>query len=226
MRRYRFIDAEQGHFPIAMVCRIVGVSRAGYSAWRQRGVAARSHTDAALTVEIRQVYTRSRQTYGAPRVDADLAARGIRVGRKRVARVMRAAQLVGGGRRRRVGRTTVTDPAATPAPNVVARDFSPTAPNRLWVGDITSVPTDEGWLYVATLLDADSRRVVGARVADHLGAELTLDARTMALGRRQPPPADAGPSHRPWLSVHRRRLSGRARRLPDHRIDEPHRELL
>ncbi len=186
MSRFRFIQAEKVTYPIALLCRVLEVSRAGYYAWVRRGVSARARADAELMVTIRQLHTRSRATYGAPRVHADLAARKIRVGRKRVARLMRAAGLVGCARRRRAVRTTVTDPAATPAPNVVARNFHPGAPDRLWVGDITYVPTEEGWLYVAVLLDACSRRVVGWAMADHLRTELALDALRMALTARRP----------------------------------------
>jgi transposase InsO family protein len=146
VRRDRFIGAEKAHDPVTVLCRALGVSRAGFYAWKQRGLSARAQADARLTAEIRQVYVRSRHTYGAPRIHADLAARGLAVGRKRVARLMRTAQFVGCCRRRRAVRTTVTDPTATAAPNVIRRDFAPAAPNRLWVGDITSVPTDEGWL--------------------------------------------------------------------------------
>jgi putative transposase len=184
--RFRFIDAEKAAYPVALLCRVLTVSRAGYYAWAHRGVSARAQHDGELTEQIRQVHTESRQTYGTPRVHAELAARGVRVGRKRVGRLMRAAGLVGCRRRRRVVRTTVADPAATPAPNVVARDFHPSAPDRLWVGDITYVPTDEGWLYVATLLDACSRRVVGWAMADHLRTELAEGALRMALTRRRP----------------------------------------
>ena len=188
MSRYRFIMAEQAVFPIALLCRVVGVSRTGYYAWTRRGVSVRTRQDATLTDRIRAVHARSRQTYGAPRIHAELAARGVRVGCKRVARLMRTAQLVGCGRRRRVVRTTVVDPVARAAPNVVARDFYPAGPNRLWVGDITYVPTDEGWLYVAILLDAYSRRVVGWAMADHLRTDLALEALAMAFGRRRPTP--------------------------------------
>lgn len=188
MSRYRFIAAEQGHYPIAVLCRVLGVSRAGYYAWRQRGRSARAEQDAHLTDQIRAIYADSRQTYGSPRVHADLAEQEVHVGRKRVARLMRAAALTGCGRRRRTVRTTQADPSATPAPNHVARDFTAVAPNRLWVGDITYVPTDEGWLYVAVLLDAYSRRVVGYSSADHLRTDLALAALEMALGRRRPLP--------------------------------------
>jgi transposase InsO family protein len=120
-----------------------------------------------------------------PRVHAALRAAGIRTSRRRVARLMRAAGLVGCCRRRRV-RTTIADPAHAPAPNLVARDFTATAVDRLWLGDITYVPTQEGWLYLAILLDARSRRVVGWAMADHLRTELALDALAMALARRRP----------------------------------------
>jgi transposase InsO family protein len=186
--RYRFIAAEQAQYPITVLCRALGVSRAGFYAWKQRGVGTRVQADAVLMEDIRAVHTRSRQTYGAPRIHADLAARGIAVGRKRVARLMRAAQLAGCSRQRRSVRTTVADPTATAAPNVIRRDFYPAGPNRLWIGDITYVSTAEGWLYVATLLDAFSRRVVGWSMADHLRTDLALDALVLALRRRQVTP--------------------------------------
>ncbi len=186
MSRYRFSAAEQAHYPITVLCRTLGVSRAGLDAWKQRAVSPRAPADTRRTAEIRQVYVRSRHTYGAPRIHADLAARGIAVSRTRVARLMRVAQLAGCRRRRRVVRTTVADPTAPPpAPHVIRRDCYPVAPNRRWVGDSTYVPTAEGWLYVATLLDAYSRRVVGWSRADHLRVNLALDARVLALRRRQ-----------------------------------------
>jgi putative transposase len=142
--RFRFIDAEKAVYPIAVLCRVLQVSRAGYYAWTRRGLSARARVDEQLTEQIRQRHARSWATYGAPRVHADLAVDGIRVGRKRVARLMRAAGLAGCARRRRVVRTTVADPAATPAANLVGRDFHPPAPDQLWVGDITYAPTAEG----------------------------------------------------------------------------------
>jgi putative transposase len=186
MSRFRFIHAEKVTYPIALLCRVLEVSRAGYYAWVRRGVSARARADAELTVIIRRIHTRSRATYGAPRIHADLAASEIRVGRKRVARLMRVAGLVGCARRQRAVRTTVADPTVTPAPNVVARNFHPVAPDQLWVGDITYVSTDEGWRYLATLLDAWSRRVIGWAMADHLRTELPLEALAMALTRRRP----------------------------------------
>ncbi len=185
MSRFRFIDAEKGRYPAALLCRTLRVSRSGYYAWRQRGPSARAQADAQLTEQIVTVHQQSRGVYGAPRVQAHLNAAGQGVSRKRVARLMRHAGLTGTYRRRRV-RTTVPDPTATPAPNVVNRQFQAEAPNQLWVGDITYVPTAEGWLYLAVLLDVYSRRVVGWAMANHLRADLALDALDMALHQRHP----------------------------------------
>jgi putative transposase len=181
----RFIDAEKACYPVATLCRLVGVSRAGYYAWSGRPPSRRAQVDAALTEEIRRIHATSRQTYGVPRMHAALRARGGHVSRKRVARLMRAAGLRGCGRRRRV-RTTVSDPTATPAPNLVQRQFAAAEPNRLWVTDLTYLWTAEGWLYLAALLDAHSRRVVGWAIADHLRTELALEALEMAIRERRP----------------------------------------
>jgi putative transposase len=186
VNRFRLIDAERASYPTAVLCRVLGVSRAGYYAWARRGVSPRAQTDAALTERIRGVHARSRATYGAPRVQAELAANGERVGRKRVARLMRTADLRGCPRRRAVVRTTVVDASAAVAPNLIAREFHPPAPDRLWVGDITYVPTQEGWRSGAVLLDACSRRVVGWAMAEHLRTELAEAALQMALTTRRP----------------------------------------
>lgn len=185
MSRYRFIRAERATYPVTVLCRVLRVSRAGYYAWAGRGVSARAQADEDLSAQIKEAHARSRGTYGVPRVHAALRAAGTRTSRRRVARLMRAGGLAGCHRRRRV-RTTVADPARAPAPNLVARDFTAVAPNRLWLGDITFVPTGEGWLYLAILLDAHSRRVVGWAMADHLRTELPLDALAMALRARRP----------------------------------------
>lgn len=181
----RFIDAERAYYPVTMLCRLVDVSRAGYYAWSRRPPSKRAQADAALTEEIRVIHTQSRQTYGVPRVQASLCASGHQVSRKRVARLMRDAGLRGCGRRRRV-RTTVSDPAATPAPNLVQRQFSVGELNLLWITDLTYLWTAEGWLYLAALLDAHSRRVIGWAMADHLRVELALEALAMALRERRP----------------------------------------
>jgi putative transposase len=183
--RYRFIVAEQAHYPIAVLCRTLGVARSGYDAWLGRTISARQRADLILTERIRVIHTDSRHPYGSPRVHAALGHVGMRCGRKRVARLMRQADLVGCRLRRRT-RTTRAEPTHQPAPNLVARQFTVAAIDQLWVGDITDVPTWEGWLYLAVLLDAYSRRVVGWAMAEYLGGELTRDALAMALARRRP----------------------------------------
>ncbi len=164
---------------------MLGVSTSGYYAWRGRGRSARCQADAQLTERIRTIHRTSRGTYGAPRIHADLAAHGVRCGRKRVARLMRAEGLVGCHRRKRV-RTTQREPRAVPAPDRVQRRFVASAPNQLWTADITYVPTWNGFLYLAVVLDVFSRRIVGWAMADHLRSELVVTALEMALWNRRP----------------------------------------
>ena len=186
MSAFRFIEAEKAQFPVGFMCRRLGVSRSGYYAWRQRRPSARARADAALAATIAEVHAASRGTYGAPRVHAELAdEHGVRCGRKRVARLMRAAGLVGACRRRAV-RTTRRDGTAAVSDDLVHRAFAATQPDRLWVADITYLPTWQGFLYLAVILDACSRRVVGWAMADHLRAELVVDALEMALWNRRP----------------------------------------
>lgn len=188
MRAFVFVEAEKANFPIAFMCSRLGVSRAGYYAWQRRPPSARDRADARLLTTIRAVHQDSRGTYGAPRVHAELALdHGIRCGRKRVARLMRKAGLQGVHRRRRQG-CTRRDPHAVPAPDLVQRDFDPPRQDRLWVADVTQHATWEGWLYVAVVLDAYSRRVVGWAMADHIRAELVVEALQMALWNRRPAP--------------------------------------
>ena len=185
---FRFIEAEKASFPIAFMCERLRVSTSGYYAWRKRGPSARAVNDAELTGTVRQIHAASRGTYGAPRVHAELDdAHGIRCGRKRVARLMRTAGLVGVCRRRSV-RTTRRDETAAPSDDLVHRSFAAAGPDRLWVADITYLPTWQGFLYLAIILDAFSRRVVGWAMADHLRAELVLDALEMATWNRRPSP--------------------------------------
>ncbi len=186
MSRYRFIDAEKAAYPIALLCRVLRVARAGYYAWLRRGPSPRAQANRTLTTRLVQLHAESRHTYGAPRLTAALAADGEPVGHNRVARLLRLAGLHGVSRRRRSPRTTIADPAAAVAPNRLARAFTAPAPDRRWVGDITYLPTGEGWLYLATLLDVYSRRVVGFALADHLRTELALAALQLALGQRHP----------------------------------------
>jgi putative transposase len=186
--RYGFIAAEQAHYPIAVLCRVLRVARAGYSAWLRRDPSRRAAAAITMTADLVREHERSRRTDGAPRLHAALRAAGTRVSRKRIARLMRQAQLRGVARGRAVPRTTRADPAAVPAPNLLQRDFTATASDLCWVGDITYWPTGEGWLYLATLLDVYARRVVGFALADYLRTELALEALHLALGQRHPPP--------------------------------------
>ncbi len=178
------MTAHQAVHPVAALCRTLGVSPSGYYAWRKRPLSPRVRADVELTAQIAAVYRDSRGTYGAPRIHAELAAEGIRIGRKRVARLMRTAGLQGVSRRK--FRTTVRDETARPAPDLVDRQFTAVGPDRLWVADITYVPTWAGFLYLAVVLDAWSRRVIGWAMASHLRTELVLAALDMALAQRRP----------------------------------------
>jgi putative transposase len=167
------------------MCRVLEVSTSGYYAWLKRAPSMWEREDAVLTDRILWIHLRSRGTYGAPRVHAELADEGVHVGRKRVARLMRAAGLRGVSRRKRPS-TTVREPRQRPAPDLVDRDFTAGGPNKLWVADITYVPTWTGHLYLAVVVDAWSRRVVGWAMATHLRTELVLDALDMAIRQRHP----------------------------------------
>ncbi len=172
-------------YPVATLCRMLEVSASGYYAWRSRAPSERARADAVLAAKIRAIRVHSRATYGVPRVHAELRAEGTRVGRKRVARLMRRAGLEGASRRKRAW-TTRRARDARPAPDLVARDFSAEGPDRLWVADITYIPTWAGFLYLAVVVDAWSRRIVGWAMASHLRTELVLDALNMALWQRRP----------------------------------------
>lgn len=179
------MSAHQADFPIATMARVLGVSVSGYYAWRRRPASARDTADAALLRRIRTIHAASHGTYGAPRVHAELRAEGTAVARKRVARLMRVAGLRGVSRRR-FPTTTQREPSHRPANDLVGRDFHAAGPNRLWVADITYVPTASGFLFLAVVLDAWSRRIVGWAMATDLRTRLVLDALDMALTTRKP----------------------------------------
>jgi putative transposase len=179
------MTANQAVFPIELMARAMRVSRSGFYAWTRREASARDLADQELTAKIRRIHTASKQTYGAPRVHAELSAEGIHVGRKRVERLMKAAGLVGVSRRRSA-RTTIRGERVRPASDLVDRNFYAEMPNTLWVADITYVPTWAGFLYLAIVLDAFSRRVVGWAMGTNLKTQLVLDAMNMAVGQRKP----------------------------------------
>jgi transposase InsO family protein len=184
--RYRFIAEEKARHSVVRLCRVLKVAKSAFYAWQQHTASARARADAQLTEHIRDIHTQSCQRYGAPRVHAELRRRGKRVARKRVARLMRQAGLVGRCPRR-FRRTTVPDPTA-PVADLVRRQFRPRAPDQVWLADISYIRTWEGWLYLAVILDAYSRNVIGWAFADHLRTELATAALQMALMNRRPRP--------------------------------------
>lgn len=179
------MSVHQAHYGVAKQCEILRVSRSGFYAWKDRPLSRRAREDVEIAQKIRVIHAVSRGTYGAPRVHAELAADGVHVGRKRVARLMRALGLQG-ATRRRFTTTTVRDEDARPAPDLVERDFTAASRDQLWVADITYVPTAPGFLFLAVVLDAWSRKVVGWRLANHLRAELVVEALEMACAQRRP----------------------------------------
>lgn len=185
--KFAFIQAEKAAFPVTVLCRGLGVSRAGFYAAQRRPVARRVAEDARRRVQIAAIHRASRRCYGSPRVHAELRAQGQCTSRKRVARLMRAAALV--GRRHRAFRVPPGPGSLHPAaPNHLARQFTAPAPNRVWVSDLTDLATGAGWLYLAVVIDLFSRRVVGWATSDRLGEGVALEALGMGLARRQPRP--------------------------------------
>ncbi len=180
------MKANQATHPVGVMCRLLKVSRSGFYAWLDRPMSARARSNLALTAKIEMIHRRSRDTYGARNIHAELADDyGIRVGCKRVARLMRAAHLRGATLRRFVV-TTQPDPAGTRAIDLVDRQFYTDGPDRLWVADITYIPTWAGFLYLAMVLDVYSRRIVGWAMETHLRTELIVAALDMALTQRRP----------------------------------------
>jgi putative transposase len=185
---YSFIEAQRGNHRISFMCRTLRVSKSGFYGWRDREPSARDRADAPLSEKIVRIHRDSRETYGAPRIHFELRTLGVRCGRKRVARLMRQAGLFGCGGRKRRARTTIRSQAerTPPVPDLVKRNFTPEAPDRLWVSDITYVRTWEGWLYLSFVLDTYSRRVVGWSMTNNLKTDLVLDALNMAIYNRRP----------------------------------------
>ncbi len=184
--KYAFIAAHAGEFGVERMCRVLGVGRSGYYAWHERPASLREKENLALLEKIQVVFSHSRKTYGSPRIHAALQRQGIPCGRHRVARLMRSARLAARIKRKGYPLTTQRQAGATPAGNLLNREFSATAPNQKWVTDITYLRTGEGWLYLASILDLFSRRVVGWALAEELNAPLVEAALAMALANRQP----------------------------------------
>jgi putative transposase len=183
--RYRFIHANRARYGVRRCCRAVDVSASSFSDWHRRGPSARALVDQRLLGQIRRIHRDSGGAYGAPRVHAELQiACGVRVGRKRVARLMRSAGLVGCHRRRVRPGLTRRDPAAAPAPDLCRRQFSPPRLDRLWHADDTELPTDQGKLYLVAVIDGCSRLAVGHAIGEHPTAELAIAAVELGVWRR------------------------------------------
>jgi len=191
VNRYRFIDAEKANHSVSLLCRTLRVSRSAFYAWLSGSESRRMLSDRRLAVHIKAIHRESRGTYGSPRVHAVLQRQGVRVGRRRVARLMAQAGLAGLPRKR-FKTTTVSDPALPVAPNLLERNFVTNGPNQVWVADITYIPTGRGWLYLAVVIDLYSRKVVGWHADTHVRTELCLTALRMAVTLRKP---DAGWIH-------------------------------
>jgi putative transposase len=183
--KYSFIEEHRAWWRLGRMCQMLGVSKAGYFAWRHRPESRRGGEDRVLTTRIQVIHQESRRTYGSPRIHRELRSQGMAISRKRVARLMREA----GVRVKPLARfvtTTDSNHALPVAPNLLEQDFSASAPDRRWVTDITYVPTNEGWLYVAAIVDLFSRRVVGWGMQERMDRSLVLAALAMAVSQRHP----------------------------------------
>lgn len=183
--RFEFIKARKADWPVAVMCRVLRVTRSGFYAWRRRPRGPRARETLRLLLAIRESWNRSGRNYGSPRVLQDLRAQGWRVSKKRVEKLMRDNGMQA-KRKRRFRTTTKSDHTRPVAPNVLNREFDVDAPNTVWAGDISYIWTREGWLYLAVILDLFSRRVVGWAMSNRIDTKLALDAMDMALDRRRP----------------------------------------
>ena len=189
MSVYRIISAERASFPVSVMCETLGVSKSGFHAWERRAPSERALSDAWLTSRIKEVHENARGVYGSRRVQAELRlGQDIVVSRKRIRRLMRQAGISGLVKEVKKGRTTIRVPGVRVADDLVERRFKPGALNVLWVADITYLRTWEGWLYLAAVQDAYSRRIVGWAMTEHMRTELVADALQMAVARRRPEP--------------------------------------
>ena len=186
--KYAWIDTQRKYFPLPMMCTTLAVSISGYRAWKRGGTPERTRlTDAQLLMLLRNVHAQYKAAYGSPRMVRELRERGYRVSKTRVERLMREHD-VRARHKRRFKATTDSKHALPVADNVLARDFAPAAPNRVWTADLTYVWTDEGWLYLAVVLDLFNREIVGWSIKPRMTADIVVDALTMAWFRRKPAP--------------------------------------
>ena len=185
--KYTFIVAHEHQFQVNRMCRVLGVGRSGYYAWRKRTPSTRAQANEALLALIEAEHRNSRKTYGSPRLHVVLHRKGVICGRNRVARLMRLHGIVALKRRKYRPVTTQRQPGVVPAPNRLNQDFSATAPNQKWVSDFTYIETGEGWLYLAVVLDLFSRKVIGWSMSPKMDTALVETALRMALEGRRPP---------------------------------------
>jgi len=186
--KYGFMAAHEKEFSVKLMCRVLGVQRSGYYAWKKRPLSPRAKANEELLKQIRAAFEVCRKVYGSPRIRQYLIGKGHSYGRHRVARLMRQANLVAKRTYRRHPQTTKQCPGARVAPNLLNQDFSASQPNEKWVGDITYIDTAQGWLYLASIMDLYSRRIVGWSMADRMDVSLVENAWTMAAANRQPEP--------------------------------------
>ena len=184
--RFRQIEDQRDNWPVRVMCDALSVSPSGYYAWRSRPESRRKSANRALLVDIQRVHARHRERYGAPRIHAELCAEGQTVGRKRIERMMRHHGIRARAPRRYRVCTTDSKHSLPVAPNLLDQNFVADRPNQVWLADITYIPTAEGWLYLAAILDLFTRKVIGWAMRDHMRAELTIAALTMAIQRRRP----------------------------------------
>lgn len=184
--RFRFVEDHRALYPVRIMCRVLEVSRAGYYAWRGRPESPRAAANRALVDDIERVHRDTSGRYGSPRIHHELKAEGRGASRGRIERLMRRHGIRAIMARPRQVRTTDSRHNFPIAPNLLGRDFTADAPNRIWLADITYIETDQGWLYLSAVMDLHSRRIIGWAMADHMRAELALSALAMAISARQP----------------------------------------
>jgi transposase InsO family protein len=184
--KFAFIEEHLSEFPVAIACETLGVSRSGFYDWQDRPVSAQATRREELAAKIRSIHKDNREVYGSPRIFRALKAEGETVGENTVARIMQEKEIRAKSKKKFVPRTTDSQHAQPVARNILDRQFQAELPNQKWAADITYIPTDEGWLYLAGVIDLCSRKIVGWSMADHMRSDLVEDALEMAIARRQP----------------------------------------
>jgi transposase InsO family protein len=199
--KFGFVDEHRAVWPVRVMCAALGLSASGYYAWRARPESLRAQANRALTDDIRLIHAESSGTYGAPRIHAVLRGHGRRAGRSRIERLMRRAGIRGLAALPRRTRTTDSRHSYPIAPNRLARNFRSCAPNQIWLADLTYIPTGEGWLYLAGVLDMHTRKLVGWSMRETLHTQIALEALAMAIERQRPAPGLIHHSDSQWIEA-------------------------